>query len=104
MLVASDCEDKIVVQRNGAMENGFALQSTTTSHSRFLDRGTAQNFTDTSSTTVTELSEAPLDPALFEAPAGFRKVDQFIQPPPPLAARLLDHWEHFVQSVGSIFK
>ena len=103
-LVAGNCEDAIVVRRNGIADTGLPLESTTTSHSRFVDRGVIQDSTYTSFSRVTELSQAPLDPALFEAPAGFKKVDHFAQQPEPLAARLVAGWEHFVQSVGSIFK
>ena len=36
---------------------------------------------------VTELVEGPLDPALFEVPAGYRRVDTPLIPEPPGRAR-----------------
>jgi hypothetical protein len=53
---------------------------------------------------VTEFEEGPLDPALFEIPAGFKQVDHLERNPP--AADLAGHqdlWERFKASVARFF-
>jgi hypothetical protein len=64
--------DKIEAHRKGAAETGFAVSLTTktTSHAA------GKVFTSESLSEVVELSAAPLDPALFEVPEGFQKVDR----------------------------
>jgi hypothetical protein len=63
----------------GEPETGFLMDSTVTSKSPSLHDGTTPSF----EMHVTEFAEGPLDPALFEIPAGFKLVDHIDRNPPP---------------------
>ncbi len=54
-------------------------------------------------TEMTELSEAPLDPALFEVPAGFRKVDSLQGQEISWEQRWLWEWDALVRQFESWF-
>jgi hypothetical protein len=70
--------DKIEVHHTGVTEVGFPLEVTDPSFSK---------------TEVIELSTAPLDPALFESPAGYKKVDRLAdQPPTPPTSKVQRIW------------
>lgn len=59
----------------GEQETGFAVESSATSRMTYaLPDGTKKEFTSTYETTVTRLEDGPLDPSLFDVPAGFREV------------------------------
>jgi hypothetical protein len=65
--------DKIEIHSKGARENGFAVSVTTKQTSR---SPSGEAFSRESLSDVVELSTAPLDPALFDVPEGFQKVDR----------------------------
>ena len=66
----------------GEPERGYAVRSRTTDEESTLD------------VEVTDLSTAALDPALFEVPAGFSRVEQIRQEPiPPFVIRLKHTYE-----------
>jgi hypothetical protein len=68
--------------RIGEPETGFALSSRTTFKSPSPPPdGAISN----SEMRVTQFEEGPLDPALFEIPAGFKQVDQIERNPPSSA-------------------
>jgi len=74
---SSGCRDKIEVHRSG-VEPGFPMKVTSRQLSqRLRPDGSQETVTLTSLTEVIEFSQAPLDPALFEVPPDFRKVDEF---------------------------
>jgi hypothetical protein len=60
------CRDRMIFHRTGSGKTGYPLKATTTIHS---DRGDFST-----STEVVELSKAELEPALFDAPAGYTEV------------------------------
>jgi hypothetical protein len=99
------CMDKIEVHRTGTAAMGFPLKLTTTSRDAIvLPDGTSKEITSTFENEVTELSEQPLDPALFELPAGFTQVTTFKdQPPVPASAVIREWWERVKRSVRSWF-
>jgi hypothetical protein len=71
----------------GEPERGYLVLSTTT------DGGSISEME------VTELSTAPLDPALFDVPTGFVCVEQIRQEPvPPLVIRLKQVYQRVVRS------
>jgi hypothetical protein len=76
------CSDKIETHRTGP-PMGFPLKETTVWLSDYGPTGGAyKQIANYSSTTeVLEFVEAPLDPALFEVPAHFKKVEEIIIPP-----------------------
>lgn len=57
-------EDRVRIEQRGAPPRGFPIETT--------ERHTSGGMTTTSLTVLVSLSEAPLDPALFEVPAGYR--------------------------------
>jgi len=95
------CSDKIEVHRTGP-PTGFPLKETTTRPSEGLQAGdTSRQKTYSSTTEVVEFVAAPLDPALFEVPADFRKVNHLTDPTqPPL---VLTYWERFKAELWDIF-
>ena len=59
----------------GKQETGFGVQLVTSSKGFYkLPDGSCKSFESTTETQVTELRQEPLDPALFEIPAGFKHV------------------------------
>jgi hypothetical protein len=64
-----DCQDRVRFTGSGMRSHGYPMKVSTTIHNEGRD------FTMTQETL--ELSRANLDPALFEAPAGYRRVDSY---------------------------
>jgi hypothetical protein len=91
--------DKIEMHHTGVQEAGFPVELTTSSPERMV-----RNFKipgSTSKSEVTELSTAPLDPALFELPAGFKQVTQLADlPPRPPSSVLLRIWAWVRQTIS----
>jgi hypothetical protein len=82
--------DKIEIHYTGVEEVGFPIKVTT------MSRIPAY----TSKMEVTELSTAPLDPALFEVPAGFKQVQRFTErPPSPPSSKVIRVLDWVRQSV-----
>jgi hypothetical protein len=66
--------DKFELHRSGPLP-GYSIATTTTNRSeQRLPDGSTWEFTSSSKMEVVEFSQAPLDPALFQVPPGFRKV------------------------------
>jgi hypothetical protein len=101
----SACMDKIEVHATGTGVMGFPLKLTTTSRDATVPPdGTRKEIAETFENEVTELSEEPLDPALFELPAGFTQVTAIKdQPPVPASVAIRQWWERLKRSVRSWF-
>lgn len=70
-------------RHNGPTPEGMVLAETVTQTStHVLATGEKQQIKSTFSREVVEMSDEPIDPALFEVPAGFTKVDHFAPSPP----------------------
>ena len=68
---------KVEVHRTGVTDLGFAVKSTFVSHFPLgSNNSTPTEHTSTSELEVAEISDAPLDPALFEVPEGFKLVER----------------------------
>ncbi len=97
--------DAIQVHRSG-VETGFPVQVRTTLHSEIVrGDGSQQAITSTWGSEILELKEGPLDPALFEVPADFRRVNQlrsWIASAAP--HRQLSGWEWFKQKMEDWLK
>jgi hypothetical protein len=96
------CSDKIETHRTGP-RTGFPLKETNTWPNEGLQAGdTSTQNASFSTREVVEFVEAPLDPALFEVPPGFRKVDKLTD---PTQRRLqsLTYWERFKYELWSFF-
>jgi hypothetical protein len=90
----------------GDAQTGFRLLEVTTLTATItLSDGTVKKTESKSGTQVTLFQEGPLDPALFEIPAGFRLVDHVDQnvASPTLSSEMKDSWERFKARVASFF-
>lgn len=98
---SSYLQQKLEVHRTGVTETGFPVKLTTTTHTSLVQPGGSQKeYASTFESEVTELSEAPLDPALFEVPAGFKRVAKLnTQPPVPTVVALRMWWERLKRSI-----
>lgn len=98
-----DKMDKIEVHRTG-VEPGFPLKITTIMKSEVPDRdGGTRMVASNWGSEVTEFQEGPLDPALFEVPANFHRVEtlkSWYSPPP----RQPSGWEWFREKLAEIFR
>ncbi|MGZ4860706.1 MAG: hypothetical protein ACXV8M_14175 [Candidatus Angelobacter sp.] len=95
------CSDKIEAHRTGP-RTGFSLKKTTTLKGETtLPDNSASSYSSVSQTEVVEFVEAPLDSALFEVPADFKKVKEIIDPTQRLQA--LTYWERFKSELWSFF-
>jgi hypothetical protein len=98
--------DRVEFQANGEEERGFPLQSVMTSKGTFSQsNGTTKQVDSKLEMRVVELEVGPLDPALFEIPPGFKKVDHiemnpsasaFANPPKGL-------WQRVKDSMANLF-
>jgi hypothetical protein len=99
---SSSCsQQKLEVHRTGVAETGFPVKLTTTTRTSLAQPdGSQKDYTNTFASEVTELSEAPLDPALFEVPAGFKLVSKLnTQPPVSTMVALQMWWERLKRSI-----
>jgi hypothetical protein len=101
VLESSSCLQKLEVHRTGVTETGFPVKLTTTTHTSLAQPdGSQKEYTNTFASEVTELSEAPLDPALFEVPNGFKLVAKLnTQPPVPTLIAIHTWWERLKRSI-----
>lgn len=91
------CSDKIETHRTGP-PSGFPLMETAS----WSSDATPIQKTSLSRTEVVEFVEAPLDPALFQVPPGFKRVNEIID----LTQRRLQaltYWERFKAELWSLF-
>jgi hypothetical protein len=90
----------------GEPETGFALISRMSSKITYkLPDGTRKESEMRHEVLVTQLEERPIDPALFEIPQGFKRVEQ-IQRSPMLSApssQAVNFWQRFKASVTKLF-
>jgi hypothetical protein len=101
VLGSSSCLQKLEVHRTGVTESGFPVKLTTTTPTSLVQPNSSQKeYANTYESEVTELSEAPLDPALFEVPSGFKLVAKMnTQPPVPTMVAVRMWWERVKRSI-----
>lgn len=101
VLGSSSCLQKLEVHRTGVTETGFPVKLTTTAHTSLVQPdGSRKEYANAFASEVTELSEAPLDPALFEVPGGFKRVAKLnTQPPVPTMVAVRMWWERVKRSI-----
>ena len=89
----------------GKWESGFAVESRMTTRGEYvLPDGTKKENTWTFETAVTVLEEGPLDPAVFEVPAGFREVAHVdTNPPVDWQTAWSNAWVRFKARVEKLF-
>jgi len=101
----ADKMDKIEVHRTG-VEPGFPVKLNTTLKSEAPRRdGSSRPLESSWGSEVVELKEGPLDPALFEVPGDYHKVDSLRTWASAAAPqRQLTGWEWFKQKVQEMFR
>ena len=96
--------DKLDVHRSGEVNMGFPVKVLTISSSGLSQAEPSLQASWNTGLEVVELSEEPLNPALFEVPAGFRKVSRLPDfPPVPLAIRVRPKWKQYERKVAGLF-
>jgi hypothetical protein len=97
------CSDKIEAHRTGPAA-GLPLKETTTWPSEAHQAGdTSRQNANSSGAEVVEFVEAPLDPALFQVPSDFKKVDEIIDPT-QRHLQALTYWERFKAELWDFFR
>jgi len=100
----ADKTDRIEVHRTG-VELGFPLKTSTTTRSQVLGMDGAPRIVASNwGSEVTEFFEGPLDPALFEVPGDFRRVDVLKNWYSPAPRHQLTGWEWFKEKVEEFFR
>jgi hypothetical protein len=90
----------------GAPDSGFPLHAVTTTKATYaLPDGARKDLNSTSEMLVTQFEEGPLDPTLFEIPAGFRHTQHIERDPLPSASsHPVEYlWQRFKASVTRLF-
>lgn len=95
------CSDKIETHRTGP-PTGFPLKETTRWPIESPPSSDASKTVYFSTTEVVEFVEAPLDPALFQVPADFKKVKEIIDPT-QRRMQAMTYWERFKAELWDIF-
>jgi hypothetical protein len=95
------CSDKIEAHRTG-LPTGFPLKETTIWRAEGSQAGDNSKKVASPTTEVVEFVEAPLDPALFEVPADFKRVKEIIDPT-QRRLQALTSWERFKAELWDIF-
>lgn len=98
-----NCRDKVEVHRT-VERPGFPVKLIEIRRSSSLQPdGTSKEYTSRYETEVTELSDAPLDIALFDLPSSFIKVAKIDDgyPETPFAVAVGDWWHRAVHTVRS---
>lgn len=105
IMSGANCRDKIEVHHQGIEKPGFPVKLVQTSRSLLPQPdGTSKEYTSRWESEVTELSDAPLDAALFDLPTGFSKVAKIDARPEVPASVAVEYWWHrVVHEVGSWF-
>ncbi len=86
------------IQRTGVTDRGYPVWQ------RHTWSGLPPSGGGSTTHEVTELSEQPLDSALFEIPAGFKEVGRLAGDPPlPLTLTLQRRWERFKEALAQWF-
>jgi hypothetical protein len=89
----------------GEPVTGFPVEMKMTNRSTFaLADGTKKENTSTNESSIAQLEEGPLAPAIFEIPAGFRQVAHIEQNPPlDWQTVLANNWRWLKAQVRRIF-
>jgi hypothetical protein len=97
------CSDKVESHRTGP-PLGFPFKETTSWPSKDLQAGdTSRQKSYSSTREVVEFLEAPLDPALFQVPADFKKVKEIIDPTQQ-RMQAMTYWERFKAELWDFFR
>jgi hypothetical protein len=93
------CYDKVEFHHTGPA-TGYPLKLKTTTKQEIMQPDkTLRTYTSGSEMEVVEFSQSPLDPALFEVPPGFKKVDKIVDP----TQRRMTYWERFKEKLHEWF-
>ncbi len=104
LAAGNDPPEKVEVVQKGNAEHGFAVDLKLVNTSFFvLKDGTTKVNTSKSKIKVIDFAEGPLDPATFEVPAGFTKVERidWNQPGEERSSWSMG-WQQFVLTVEDL--
>lgn len=90
----------------GEAESGFAVRTRTTTKIAYTMPDGSKRQTDSKAETeVTELTQGPVDPGLFEIPHQFKLVQQIERNtrPPSYSSQAMGLWQRFKAKVATIF-
>ncbi len=103
VLSTPDCMDKLEIRRSSVERSGYPLELTMRTRTTSPDGRPSAATVYTAK--VTELSEAPLDLALFDVPAGFKRVLQLRgETRYPLRTRLYLAWQWLKDDLAALFR
>ena len=99
----ADKTDHFDVHRTG-VELGFPLKTSTTTRSEVMgEDGSRRIVASNSGSEVTEFFEGPLDPALFDIPGYYHRVEKLKDWFSPAPRRQLTGWEWFKEKLQEWF-
>lgn len=98
-----DRADKIEVHRNG-IQPGFPLKTATNMTSEIPSPEGTRMVASNWGLEVVEFKEGPLDPSLFEVPAGFQKVDALQNWYAPAPRHQLSGWDWLKEKLQEMFR
>lgn len=101
VVLADNCSDHYTFEGPPLEAVGYPLQVTTTvKPAGTQPKARSRSAVHTETVQVVELSDAPLDPALFELPTGFKHVDKLSpEPSPSMMQRARMTWESVKHTV-----
>lgn len=106
-MTGANCRDKIEIHRTGVEKPGFPVKFVQTvrfSHQEPDGKWELNDSTSRWESEITEISEAPLDAALFNLPAGFTKVAKLdARPEMPFTVAVGYWWDRTMSKVRSWF-
>lgn len=105
VMTGANCRDKIVLHRKGLDKLGSPVKLVQISRSSHLKAdGTSVESIIRWEMEVTELSQAPLNPSLFQLPADFTRVARIDgQPEMPVSVAIEYWWQRALNTVSSWF-
>lgn len=107
IMTGANCRDQIQVHRTGVEKPGFPVKFVQTvrfSHQEPDGKWELNDSTSRWESEITEISEAPLDAALFNLPAGFTKVAKLdARPEMPFTVAVGYWWDRTMSKVRSWF-
>jgi hypothetical protein len=103
-LSAGNAPERVEFVPIGTPESGFAVESKTTVKSLYVSNdGKTREEVSKNRVKVTDFAEGPLDPRIFEVPAGFQKVQRISHNEPQGERSSLSvGWQHFVLTLEDL--
>lgn len=93
------------LKHTGPTLPGMPAKQTMRSHQTLrMPDGSIKETTHITESEIVDFSETPIDPATFQVPPGFKKVDHIdTQPPLPFSTRVYYWWERMKYDLSQLF-